>query len=222
MGTSSSSGADQDLRWHPSDDADTGRFQTRYSLESRRRSSSGAGWRGFRQHGFCGGYGGRLIGICGGFQMLGHQVHDPLGLEGDRGSTRGLGFLDMETRLEPEKQLRNVRGLLAIDDASVRGYEIHAGVTEGPALAHPVAFLDTHCDGALSDDGRVLGTYLHGLFDSAHAGAALLRWAGLRGGRRTDYCGLREAAIDRLADAVEQHLDTGKLWGLLDPTRQGV
>jgi len=160
-------------------------------------------------------YGGKLVGICGGFQMLGNLVHDPLGLEGAPGSTPGLGYLDMETRLEPVKQLRNVRGRLAIGDAEVTGYEIHAGVTRGPALARPAVHLDTHADGALSAEGQVLGTYLHGLFDSDPACAALLAWAGLRERRPTDFRARREAAIDRVADAVEQHLDTAQLLRLL-------
>ncbi|WP_089728749.1 cobyric acid synthase [Candidatus Thiosymbion oneisti] len=161
-------------------------------------------------------YGGKLIGICGGFQMLGTQVHDPLGLEGDPGSTPGLGFLAMETSLEPEKQLRNVRGRLTIGDAEASGYEIHAGVTRGPALARPAVLLDSHCDGALSRDGRVLGTYVHGLFDLDAACAALLHWAGLRGQRQTDFRATREAAIDRIADLVQEHLDTEWLLRLLD------
>lgn len=162
-------------------------------------------------------YGGKLIGICGGFQMLGTQMHDPLGLEGDPGSTPGLGFLDLATSLEPEKQLRNVRGRLAIDDAEVSGYEIHAGITRGPALTRPAVLLDSHCDGALSDDGQVLGTYVHGLFDLDAACATLLHWAGLREQQRTDFRASREAAIDRAADAVEEHLDTEWLLRLLDP-----
>jgi len=79
-------------------------------------------------------YGGKLLGICGGLQMLGEQVHDPLGLEGAPGSSAGLGLLAFQTRLEQEKQLRNVCGRLALEDAPVSGYEIHAGVTTGPAL----------------------------------------------------------------------------------------
>ncbi len=162
-------------------------------------------------------YGGKLIGICGGFQMLGMQVHDPLGLEGDPGSTPGLRFLDMETSLEPEKQLRNVRGRLAVGDAEVSGYEIHAGVTRGPALTRPAIFLDSHRDGALSGDGQILGTYVHGLFELDTACAALLHWAGLRRPRQTDFRASREAAIDRLADAVQEHLDTEWFLRLLDP-----
>jgi len=162
-------------------------------------------------------YGGKLMGICGGFQMLGRQIHDPLGLEGDPGSTPGLGLLDMETGLEPEKQLRNVRGRLTLGDTAVSGYEIHAGVTRGPALARPAVILDSHPDGALSHDDRVLGTYAHGLFELDAACAALLRWAGLREPQQTGFRASREAAIDRLADEVQQHLDTEWLLGLLAP-----
>jgi len=162
-------------------------------------------------------YGGKLIGICGGFQMLGTQVHDPLGLEGDPGTTPGLGFLAMETSLEPEKQLRNVRGRLAIGDAEVKGYEIHAGITRGPALARPAVLLDSHCDGVLSHDGQIFGTYVHGLFDLDPACTALLHWAGLRRQRQTDFRATREAAIDRVADAVQEHLDTEWLLRLLGP-----
>ncbi|MCB2263068.1 MAG: cobyric acid synthase [Candidatus Thiosymbion ectosymbiont of Robbea hypermnestra] len=162
-------------------------------------------------------HGGKLIGICGGFQMLGRQVHDPRGLEGEPGSTPGFGLLALETGLEPEKQLRNVRGRLTLGDAAVSGYEIHVGITRGPALARPAVLLDTHRDGALSGDGQILGTYVHGLFDLDTACAALLDWAGLREQQRTDFRAAREAAIDRLADNVQQHLDTEWLLRLLAP-----
>ncbi len=153
-------------------------------------------------------YGGKLIGICGGFQMLGRWVHDPAGLEGEPGSSPGLGFLDFATTLEPEKQLHRVEGRLSFDDAFVTGYEIHAGISTGPALAHPAARLtDGRPDGALSDDGQLLGTYLHGLFDAAPARDALLRWAGLAVWETPDYRQLREDGINRLADAIETHLD---------------
>jgi len=161
-------------------------------------------------------YGGKLIGICGGFQMLGRWVHDPAGLEGEPGSSPGLGFLDFETTLEPEKQLRRVEGRLLLDDACVAGYEIHAGVSTGPALNHPAVCLkDGRLDGALSDDGQLLGTYLHGLFDAAPARDALLRWAGLAVRETPDYRQLREEGIDRLADALEAHLDLRLLEQLL-------
>jgi adenosylcobyric acid synthase len=157
-------------------------------------------------------YGGKLLGICGGLQMLGRAIDDPHGLEGAAGSSQGLGLLDFVTVLAPEKQLRNVRGHLCLEQAPVRGYEIHAGVSSGPALeAAAVQLDDGRRDGALSADGQVLGTYLHGLFESSAACGALLRWAGLRAVQQVDYHALRERDIERLADLVEAHLDTERL-----------
>ena len=157
-------------------------------------------------------YGGKVLGICGGLQMLGEHVHDPLGLEGPSGSSAGLGLLAFSTRLEAEKQLRNVRGRLTLENAEVSGYEIHAGVTTGPALELPAVQLDDgRCDGACSADGQILGTYLHGVFESPAACSALLRWAGLHKVQTVDYHALRERDIERLADLVENHLDTAFL-----------
>ncbi|MGC5704251.1 cobyric acid synthase [Pseudomonas sp. NFXW11] len=157
-------------------------------------------------------YGGKLLGICGGLQMLGEQLHDPLGLEGAAGSSPGLGLLAFETVLETEKQLRNVSGRLSLENAAVSGYEIHAGVTRGPALEQAALQLDDgRSDGACSTDGQILGTYLHGLFETPAACGALLRWAGLEDVQEVDYHALRERDIERLADLVEAHLDTRAL-----------
>ncbi|WP_430309540.1 cobyric acid synthase [Pseudomonas sp. PONIH3] len=157
-------------------------------------------------------YGGKLIGICGGLQMLGEQVHDPLGLEGPAGSSDGLGLLAYSTVLEAEKQLRNVTGTLDLEQAPVAGYEIHAGVTSGLALERPaVQLADGRADGAISADGQILATYLHGLFEGSQSCAALLGWAGLADAQTIDYEALRERDIERLADLVEQHLDTARL-----------
>ena len=164
-------------------------------------------------------YGGKVLGICGGFQMLGQQIHDPHGLEGAPGSTTGLLLLDVVTTLAPDKQLRRVNGTLTFDHAPVTGYEIHHGVTTGSALQRPLATLNERHDGAISCDEQIIGTYLHGLFDSPPACAALLRWAGLRAVQHLDYPQLREQGIDRLADALEQHLDmkqVNALLGLID------
>ena len=171
-------------------------------------------------------YGGRLLGICGGLQMLGLRVDDPLGIEGAPGHSEGFGWLELRTTLRAEKQLRNVRGHLCFgtDDesdgdnatAELRGYEIHAGISEGPALGRPFAHLGRHHDGAVSADGRVLGTYIHGIFDAPSAQLALLRWAGLRDAAPLDLDALREASIERLADTLEQHLDLGAVLRLLD------
>jgi adenosylcobyric acid synthase len=164
-------------------------------------------------------YGGKLIGICGGLQMLGRAVHDPLGIESEPGSSEALGWLELETTLEMGKQLHRARGHLSFADAHVHGYEIHCGVSYGPALTQPFARLDGgRNDGALSADGQIIGTYLHGVFDDPQALHALLQWAGLRNAETIDVHALREASIDRLADAVEAHLDTARLEQLLGMT----
>lgn len=159
-------------------------------------------------------YGGRLLGVCGGFQMLGEAIDDPDGLEGPAGSVPGLGLLAMRTRMVAGKRLRNVAGTLldapAGEVTPVRGYEIHNGISEGPALARPLMELDGSPDGAVSEDGQVLGTYLHGLFDEAGACAALLARLGLaeRAGEvAVDFAAHRERELDRLADGLEASLD---------------
>jgi len=164
-------------------------------------------------------YGGKLIGICGGYQMLGRRLHDPLGLEGAAGSVAGLSLLDAETTLEAEKQLINVHGTLALaGNAPVAGYEIHMGVTHGPALGTPALHLaDGRPDGALSADGQLLGSYLHGLFDQPEALAALLAWAGLHDAAPVDLAARREADLNRLADSLEAHLDLGRLAACFGP-----
>jgi adenosylcobyric acid synthase len=161
-------------------------------------------------------YGGKLIGICGGLQMLGQHIHDPLGIEGEAGSSAGLGLLELNTTLAAEKCLRNVCGTLVIEDAPVSGYEIHAGISSGAALQQPALHLEHGPDGAISHDGQILATYLHGLFESADACSALLRWAGLRNVQTLDYQARREVDLEQLADAVESYLDTAKLRELFE------
>lgn len=158
-------------------------------------------------------YGGKVLGICGGFQMLGQWLHDPLALESELGSQPGFGWLDMETTLSPQKQLTRVSGELAFAQASVTGYEIHMGVSQGPALSCPAVKLGHVTDGAVSDDGQIIGTYLHGLFDQPDACRAWLSWAGLAKPEFVDYPALREAHIDQLADVLESHLDLDKVLG---------
>ncbi|MEW6691919.1 MAG: cobyric acid synthase [Pseudomonadota bacterium] len=162
-------------------------------------------------------YGGKVIGLCGGYQMLGQSVDDPYGIEGEPGTSAGLGWLDIHTVLEPEKQLRRVTGRLCLDDALLEGYEIHAGVTRGAGLSRPAALLEGGPDGAISADGQVLGTYVHGLFDRPEACAALLSWAGLKSEQSApDMAWLREQGIERLADNVEEHLDMERIITILD------
>lgn len=152
-------------------------------------------------------YGGKVIGICGGYQMLGTTVSDPEGVEGPRGSSEALGYLDMQTILEPHKQLHRMSGRLFLDDAPINGYEIHAGITEGKALNKPAIIFEGKNDGAVSSDNNIMGCYLHGLFDQSEACTALLKWAGLEEVEVMDYPALRENEINRLADVLEEHLN---------------
>jgi adenosylcobyric acid synthase len=166
-------------------------------------------------------YGGKVIGLCGGYQMLGHSVDDPQGQEGQPGSTPGLGVLDVVTTLKADKQLRNVSGHLALPGRpAMTGYEIHLGVTEGEGLTmSAVELADGRRDGAISADGQVLATYCHGLFDHPEALSALLAWAGMSESAPVDFAARREADLDRLADAVEAALDWEKMAAIL-PLRQ--
>ena len=152
-------------------------------------------------------YGGKVLGICGGFQMLGERIDDPQGLESDPGSSQGLGWLAMSTELIAGKQLANTKGKLLASGSPVQGYEIHNGITRGEALSCPMLMLGDRYDGAMSEDGQVMGCYLHGLFDVADSGNAILAWAGLHDNRGVDYAAHREQQLDRLADMVESHMD---------------
>ena len=170
-------------------------------------------------------YGGKLVGICGGFQMLGAKIHDPMGIESDSGSSDALGLLDFHTTLAPEKQLHQVSGTFNLNPISsgnptknscatkpaenclVNGYEIHAGISEGIALDRSLVCLPNKNEGVISDDNQIIGTYLHGLFDSSAVVERILQWAGLNEVESIDYNARREADIDRLADSVEAHLD---------------
>jgi len=162
-------------------------------------------------------YGGKLLGICGGFQMLGSQIHDPLAIEGAAGSSSALGLLKFETTLQSQKALRQVQGRMTLENAEIKGYEIHAGHSTGLALQQPFAQLDNdQHDGACSEDGQVIGTYLHGLFESATARDALLRWAGAEKlQQRPDHQQNRMEQIERLTDSIEQHLDLELLRSLI-------
>jgi adenosylcobyric acid synthase len=160
-------------------------------------------------------YGGKVLGICGGFQMLGHLIHDPFAIEGEAGSSTGFGWLDMETTLQQSKQLKQVTARLAFAEADVTGYEIHMGVSVGAALQNPALYITDgetmQAEGAISTDNQVAGTYLHGLFDHAQSCAAWLQWAGLQTQQPFDYEQFRSDELDRLADCVEQHLDWATL-----------
>lgn len=164
-------------------------------------------------------YGGKLIGICGGFQMLGLSVADPHGVEGTAGKLEALGLLDMHTELTQEKRLTRVSGRCAFADAAVSGYEIHMGESHSVAAGIPAFYIDEKPEGLRSVDDQVLGTYLHGIFDHPQACSALLRWAGLENAVSVDVAQLREQSLDRIADAaLPLYQALQKLEEKLEPT----
>ncbi len=154
--------------------------------------------------------GGMILGLCGGYQMLGRRIADPAGTEGPAGSVEGLGLLDLETELGGDKMLVEVQGRELSTGAAVRGYEMHIGRSAGPALARPMLDLDGRADGAVSADGRVMGCYLHGLFA---ADGFRRRFLGRLGemGREVAFEAEVEAALDALAAHLEAHLDLDRL-----------
>ena len=154
--------------------------------------------------------GGRVLGICGGYQMLGHSVADPEGIEGEPGETPGLGLLDVTTVMTADKRLARVRASHATTGLPVSGYEIHIGATDGPDRARPFAHVDGRPEGARSADGRVEGSYLHGLFAEDAFRTAWLAGIGAAAGG-VAYGAAVEAVLDRLAAHLESHLDVDAL-----------
>ncbi|MEG3348660.1 MULTISPECIES: cobyric acid synthase [Novacetimonas] len=161
--------------------------------------------------------GGHVLGICGGYQMLGRHVADPHGVEGPAGRVAGLGLLDVETVLSGEKRLENVSGTLLPERVAVRGYEMHMGVTDGPDhVLRPLIDLRTHGDGAVAPSGRVWGSYVHGLLSDGAARRALLARLGA-GSVGRDHDETVEDALDALADHLERHVDITALLALARP-----
>jgi adenosylcobyric acid synthase len=156
--------------------------------------------------------GGRVLGLCGGYQMLGRSVADPEGIEGTADAVAGLGLLDVETVLTGDKRLEPVSGESC--GAPFCGYEMHMGTTTGPDCAHPFARLaDGSPEGAVSADGRVTGTYVHGLFGDDRQRSA---WLAQLGAAPTAMAhdGLIEATLDRLAAHLAAHIDLDRLVSL--------
>ncbi|MGZ5916108.1 MAG: cobyric acid synthase [Methyloceanibacter sp.] len=151
--------------------------------------------------------GARVIGLCGGYQMLGRTLSDPDGVEGQPGTVAGLELLDVNTIISGEKRLAEVSGETVSDDVALHGYEMHMGVTTGPATATPlVRFADGRVDGAVSADGRVAGTYVHGLFaDDRQCAAWIARLGGAPAG--VNYEASVEETLDSLAAHLEAHID---------------
>jgi adenosylcobyric acid synthase len=153
-----------------------------------------------------------VIGLCGGYQMLGRTIRDPAGIEGPSGTAEGLGFLDVETVLSGEKRLEPVRG--EAGGASFSGYEMHMGVTTGPDCARPFArFSDGTPDGAVSADGRVIGTYIHGLFGDDRQRSVWLTRLGAEPSTLV-HGALVESTLDRLAVHIAAHVDIDRLLSL--------
>ncbi|MND63925.1 Cobyric acid synthase [compost metagenome] len=153
--------------------------------------------------------GGYVLGLCGGYQMLGKTVADPEGIEGPPATVAGLGLLDVDTVLTGDKRLVSVSGA-TFDGVDLSGYEMHVGETGSAGNSQPFSIVNGHADGAISPDGRVFGTYIHGLFADDHQRSA---WLKRLGGQRSElnYDAQVEAVLDRLAAHMEQHLDLDRL-----------
>jgi adenosylcobyric acid synthase len=161
--------------------------------------------------------GGAVLGICGGYQMLGKFIADPDGIEGAPGTSPGLGLLDVETVLAATKQLRLENAVAAHGGLPLSGYHMHMGVTAGPDASHPFARIGNQSEGAVSADGRVTGTYLHGLFSSDAFRADFLSRLGSRLTGDTRYEAGIDATLDALAAHLEAHLDLDALLALARP-----
>jgi adenosylcobyric acid synthase len=157
--------------------------------------------------------GGQVLGICAGYQMLGQRIIDNDGIEGAPGETTGLGLLHIETRLGGEKTLAEAEGTASGGLGSVRGYEMHMGQSSGADTVRPFLALGDEDGGAVSEDGRVMGCYLHGLFAADEFRAAFLASLGGNASGLAYESGV-EAALDELAGAMESHLDLDALAAL--------
>jgi adenosylcobyric acid synthase len=160
--------------------------------------------------------GGRVLGICGGYQMLGRSIADPGGLEGPAEAVEGLGLLAVDTVLTQAKTLTETDGFERFTGEPVRGYEMHVGETQGSDTARPLLRLSGRHDGAVTDDGRIAGCYLHGLFGSDAFRAAYLSQLSGRSMAMRNYETGVEDALDALAAGIETHLNVD---GLINAAR---
>jgi adenosylcobyric acid synthase len=163
--------------------------------------------------------GGRVLGICAGYQMLGNVVNDPLGIEGSPRATAGLGLLDMETTMGAQKTLRQISGTEVTTGARIEGYEMHIGLSIGAATAQPmVRFDDGTVDGALADHGRIAGCHIHGLFHSDSYRTAFLASLGARSAG-SDHSATIDRALDEVAQQLERSLRIDDLLGIGERAR---
>ncbi|HVE23284.1 MAG TPA: cobyric acid synthase [Acidocella sp.] len=154
--------------------------------------------------------GGRVLGLCGGYQMLGRRIADPGGIEGPPGEAAGLGLLDVETTLNGDKILTATTGHLTEGNAPFEGYEIHIGRTQGPDTARPFLHTPAGPQGAVSADGRISGCYVHGLFQQGTARAAILQSLGAAS-TLADHGAIVETALDDIAAVLAERLDIAGL-----------
>jgi len=162
--------------------------------------------------------GGRILGLCGGYQMLGRSIADPLGVEGPKKTVPGFGLLDIETVLTGDKRLAESSGIELATGMPVAGYEMHLGETTGPGLQHPMLRLASGPDGCVSPDGLVAGCYMHGLFTSDAFRRAFLAGLGAEPGAIA-YEHRVETTLDALADHLEHSLDLSALLAAARPPR---
>ncbi len=160
-----------------------------------------------------------IFGICGGYQMLGRTINDPDGVEGVPGVTRGLGLLDVDTAISTEKQLAPASGVALTMERNFSGFEMHMGVTNGTDTARPfLQFLDGRMDGAQSSNGRIAGTYVHGLFAEDPFRAQFLAQLNPRHSNVNPWNQQTDNVLDKLADHMAEHLDTTRI---LEIARRG-
>ena len=158
--------------------------------------------------------GGRVLGICGGYQMLGRSIFDPHGHDGMPGTAEGLRLLDIETAMTGEKRVATVAAVSPLSQTAVSGYEIHIGESFGPDTQRPVFHVNGKPDGASSSDGLIEGTYLHGVFSDDAFRQAWLRSVRADFESSLNYEDSVETALDDLADGVERALDIDQLFAL--------
>ncbi|NNJ73732.1 MAG: cobyric acid synthase CobQ, partial [Anderseniella sp.] len=159
-----------------------------------------------------------VLGLCGGYQMLGRTIADPNGIEGPAGTTSGLGLLDVETTMIRDKTLTQVQAKHVASNCDVTGYEIHIGRTDGPDRARPMLEINGRPEGAMSVNGRIMGSYVHGIFSSDDFRTCFLEGLGADA-RPSFYDKSIDTILDMLAEHLETHIDID---GLLTVTRNPV